>query len=85
LGLAFAEELIPRTHNLEVLEQLCARSLPTWQIPPFNLAKLTLYAVEARYDVAFWPDERETANALAVAQAVRHAVVAVLPPNVVPS
>jgi HEPN domain-containing protein len=83
-ALAFAEEAIPRTHNLEVLEQLCARAFPTWQIAKLDLTKVTAYAVEGRYDSEFWPDDNETKQALAVAEAVRFAVVAVLPPSAIP-
>ena len=83
-ALAFAEEAIPRTHNLEALEQLCVRVYPGWQIAMLDLTRVTAYAVEGRYDSEFWPDDNETKQALAVAEAVRLAVVAVLPPGTIP-
>ena len=82
--LAYAESEIPRTHNLEDLEKLCAQAVTNWDIRGAAVSKLTRYAVEGRYEFDFWPDESETTAALAIAQAVRDAVVAVLPSRAIP-
>jgi HEPN domain-containing protein len=82
--LAFAEEPIPRTQNLELLVDMCVRLFPRLELDGLDLASLTRYAVEGRYDFDFWPDESETANAFSIAQIVRDAVVAVLPANAIP-
>lgn len=83
-AIAFAEGPIPRTHNLEILDRLCRVAFPTWNIATLAFARVTSYAVEARYDSEFWPDEQEAIEALTVAETVRISVVAVLPPTAVP-
>ena len=72
----------PKTHNLRVLLQvICARG-------PFNVAveavlSLSRYPVESRYPGDWDPIEREDAErAVGVACAVRSAVRALLPPEV---
>jgi HEPN domain-containing protein len=57
--LALLEQPIPRTHNLEELQQLCLTLTPALQLTGVDLAELTPYAVQLRYDFEFWPD-RET-------------------------
>src|SRR5438309_8921513 len=59
--LAFMEQPIPRTHNLEELQQLCMTLVPTLHLADIDLAELTPYAVQLRYDFEFWPD-REAAE-----------------------
>lgn len=77
--LAFMEQPIPRTHNLEELQQLCLTLVPILELTDVDLVDLTPYAVQLCYDFEFWP-ERETAEqALNVAECVRIAVLAVVP------
>lgn len=55
---------IPRTHNLEELQVICVKALAgttASALEALDLAELTPYAVETRYDAEFWPD-RETAD-----------------------
>lgn len=82
--LAFAEQPIPRTHNLEDLEQICVANTAGWQSVGVDLTELTSYAVHARYDFDFWPDRDTTERALEVAVSVRIATLAALPPRTHP-
>jgi len=79
--LAFAQAPISHTHNLEDLQAACAR-LPSVAVPPrlssWELADLTPFAVEARYDVEFSPDEPTARHAIALAAEVCAAVRATL-------
>lgn len=79
--LAFAGQPIPRTHNLEDLFQQCRLALPGWSPPSLDLASLTPYAVELRYDFEFWPDHATGTEALEVVDQLRAAVIVVLPPG----
>jgi HEPN domain-containing protein len=83
--LASAGSPIPRTHNLEDLADLCARVLPGWDLPDVEVADLTPYAVELRYDFEFWPDRETAEQALGDAERVRAAVLQALPPNARPT
>ncbi|MPY91068.1 MAG: HEPN domain-containing protein [Luteitalea sp.] len=63
--LAWAGTDVPRMHNLEELQVVCVKALsePTASLlKSLDLAELTPYAVETRYDAEFWPD-RDTADA----------------------
>lgn len=51
--LAFMEQPIPRTHNLEELHQLCIGLVPALQLTNVDLVELTPYAVQLRYDFEF--------------------------------
>ena len=77
--MAFMEQLIPRTHNLEELQQLCITLVPALQLTDVDLAELTPYAVQLRYDFEFWPDQETAEQALNIAERVRVAVLAVVP------
>jgi HEPN domain-containing protein len=77
--LALMEQPIPRTHNLEELQQLCLGLVPTLHLTGIDLAELTPYAVQLRYDFEFWPDRDTTEQALHIAECVRVAVLAVVP------
>ena len=77
--LAFMGQPIPRTHNLEELQQLCLTLVPTLELTNVDLADLTPYAVQLRYDFEFWPDRETAEQALNVAERVRVAVLAVVP------
>lgn len=77
--LAFADQPIPRTHNLEDLDRLCEQAVSNWHIAGVDLTRLTPYAVELRYDFEFWPDQATAEEALQDAKAVRAAVLSILP------
>ena len=77
--LAFMEQPIPRTHNLEELQQLCVSLVPALALTDVDLAELTPYAVQLRYDFEFWPDRETTEQALSIAERVRAAVLATVP------
>jgi HEPN domain-containing protein len=77
--LALMEQPVPRTHNLEELQQLCVEILPPLHLPDVDLAELTPYAVQLRYDFEFWPDRETAQQALHIAERVRVAVLAAVP------
>lgn len=77
--LALMEQPVPRTHNLEELQQLCVELVPPLYLPDVDLAELTPYAVQLRYDFEFWPDRETAQQALHIADCVRVAVLATLP------
>ena len=77
--LAFMEQPIPRTHNLEELQQLCIPLVPALQLTGVDLVELTPYAVQLRYDFEFWPDRETTEQALHIAERVRAAVLTAVP------
>ncbi len=82
--LAFKNQALPHTHNLEDLQQLCIAAEPELEIHDMDLAELTPYAIEMRYDFSFWPDHDTAAQAVNDAEHVRKRVYAVLPANVMP-
>ena len=81
--LAFRGVPFHRTHNLEELQRL-GESLPAWPLAGLDLAELSSYAVEARYDFEFWPDDRTTQEALRLALEVRRLVMEAVPQNARP-
>ena len=75
--LALREVDIPRTHNLEELQARCRTAFPEAlpsELSTADLAVLTPYAVEARYDAEFWPDREAGAGAVSTARQLVHAV-----------
>lgn len=76
--LALHGQPIPRTHDLEEIQERCAQvtALPLNEI---DLADLTGYAVELRYDADFWPDRSTAAEALVLAERVRAVITSALP------
>ena len=81
--LALRGEPFHRTHNLEELQHL-GEALPAWPLPELDLAELSSYAVEARYDFEFWPDRRTTQEAVQLASEVRRLVLGAVPQNARP-
>ena len=77
--LALSEMDIPRTHNLEELQRLCLQQIPEMKIDGMDLAEITPYAVELRYDFEFWPDRQTAEQALEIAEQVRQAALASIP------
>jgi HEPN domain-containing protein len=82
--LAFAGSPIPRTHDLEDIYNLCVATAPALALDRMELSILTPYAVQLRYDMAFWPDQPTAQQALATVARVRAAVLSVLPPSTHP-
>ena len=70
---------IPRTHNLEELQQFCLTLVLALQLTDVDLAELTLYAVQLRYDFEFWPDQETAEEALHIAERVRVAILSAVP------
>ncbi len=77
--LAFLEQPIPLTHNLEELEYLCKDLIPEWPLTGVNLTILTPYAVQLRYDFDFWPDRETAEEALNLSENVRTAILSLVP------
>lgn len=79
--LAVADAPIPRTHNLEELQTLCL-ALPPPEIASgieaLDLSDLTAFAVEARYDIEFWPERVEADAAVVIAAQVCAAVTRIV-------
>ncbi len=81
--LALRGEPFHRTHNLEELQHL-GEALPAWPLAGMDLAELSSYAVEARYDFEFWPDRPTTQEAVRLASEVRRLVLGAVPQNARP-
>ena len=76
--LAFLEEPIPRTHDVEELQRLCLPFAQGSRLGTLDLTVLSDYAVPARYDLEFWPDRETAADALHLAEQVREIVLALI-------
>ena len=81
---AYLEQPIPRTHNLEELQRICASLSPEWSFSDAELSELTSFAIELRYDFEFWPDRETTERALKLVARVREAVCEALPEKAIP-
>jgi|SRR5438445_10344395 len=77
--LALAGRPIPRTHDLVVLNDECLRVAPGLGLDRAELAMLTPYAVQLRYDNDFWPDAPTVQQALEAVERVRAAILLALP------
>jgi len=77
--LHFDEVMIPRTHDLEELQLLCAEFVHSNQFRVLELEELSDYAVSVRYDFEFWPDAVTAREAVDLAEIVRTIVVNTLP------
>lgn len=82
--LAWREQAIPRTHDLEELQRLCVALKPMPELTVVDLTELTAYAVELRYDAEFWPPQPTAREAVALAEKVHALILAQLPPAVRP-
>lgn len=49
-----------------------------------ELKLLTTYAIDSRYALEFWPNREQAAEALAMAERVRRAVLDILPQDLYP-
>ena len=61
------------------LHKLCSELVPPLRFPDVDLAELTPYAVQLRYDFEFWLDRETVQQALHIAECVRVAVLATVP------
>ncbi len=77
--LALHGNAIPRIHDLEELQRQCGDAASWSELSSLDLAELTGYAVELRYDAEFWPPQQTAAEALALAKHVREMVLARVP------
>ena len=82
--LAFHEEPIPKTHDIEELQRLCLPFAKNTRLAEMDLTVLTDYAVPARYDLEFWPDRDTAADALGLAEQVREFVLAIVAKEALP-
>ena len=69
----------PYTHNLAKLIEICAQFDPAFRSLLPLAAPLTPYAVELRYDDAFWPPLETARQARAAAAAIQAFVLKRLP------
>jgi HEPN domain-containing protein len=69
--LTLNRQTFPYTHNLADLVQLCAATDPSFASLVPIVSGLTPYAVQVRYDDAFWPGLEIADEARAAARAVR--------------
>lgn len=81
--LAFYDQPLLRTHDLEELQRLAVASHRNPELMTLDLIEVSDYAVTARYDLQFWPDMETAAEALALAVEVKRIVLAVLPADYV--
>lgn len=82
--MAWREQAIPRTHDLEELQRLCAEQEAMPELAALDLTELTAYGVELRYDTEFWPSQPTASEAVALAERVRALMLAQIPPSARP-
>ena len=82
--LAWHEQAIPRTHDLEELQRLCVGMESMPELSMLDLTELTAYAVELRYDAEFWPPQPTAREAVLIAEKVRQVIRGTLPPSATP-
>jgi HEPN domain-containing protein len=68
--LAFHEQPIPRSHDLDELQRLCLTVYPDPKLAAFDLAEATDYAVSLKYDIEFWPEKSTAERAVILATGV---------------
>jgi len=82
--LAYVEELIPKTHDIEELQRLCLLFAPSSKLVALDLTVLSDYAVPSRYDLEFWPDRETATEGLHLAEQVREFVLAIVSKEALP-
>lgn len=82
--LAWREQAIPRTHDLEELQRLCIELEPIPELTALDLTEMTGYAVELRYDAEFWPSQLTAGEAVGVAEKVRTIILGRVPADARP-
>ncbi len=76
--LAFYDQPLPRTHDLEELQRLVLAARASKELAGLDLFEASDYAVMARYDLQFWPDAETATGALSLAADVRRITLAML-------
>lgn len=76
--LSFNGVIFPRTHDIEELLVLCAKINKQFLDLIDETIFLTDYAVELRYDVEFWPEDRDVKIAFEAANRIKQLVLSVL-------
>ena len=76
--LAYFDEPIPKTHDIEEVQQLCLPFAKNSRLAEMDLTVLSDYAVPARYDLEFWPERETAADAMGLAEQVRELVLALV-------
>lgn len=74
--LAFFGQPIPKTHDVEELQELCRSCTDTRDLDRMDLDMLTDYAVSGRYDFDFWPGSESAREALGIVEQIRNIVLA---------
>jgi len=82
--LAFLEEPIPKTHDIEELQRLCLPFAGHSRLTSMDLTVLSDFAVPARYDLEFWPERETAADALRLAEQVREIVLTLVSEEALP-
>ena len=80
--LAFNEQPIPRTHDLEELAQLCISVNPLPELQSLDLESLSDYAVEIRYDFESWPSLEIAQEASQKAEKIGQVMLSYLPASI---
>ena len=75
---------IPRTHDLEELQNQCLQEVEIQGLRDLDLSELTGYAVELRYDAEFWPPQGTAREALELAVKVKTCILGALPDSAKP-
>ena len=69
---------------MEELQRLCLQSEPLKGLEGLDLARLTPYAVQTRYDFEFWPDREVALATVELAEEVTAIVLSQVPPEAKP-
>lgn len=77
--LAYHGQPIPKTHDLQDLQQACLEIVPIDDLQKIDLTEITDYAVEIRYDLEFWPESELANEAIQIAEKVKKIILTVLP------
>ena len=77
--LAYTGAEIPRTHNLAELGEAAMRVSSGFEVDIDDLAGITPFAVELRYDPDFWPDRETAVDAIAKARVLRAQAEGLIP------
>ncbi len=77
--LAFHDKPIPKTHDLEELQQLCLDISSIPSLEKLDFTEVTNYAVEIRYDLEFWPERELAQEGIEMAKKVLKIIRQILP------
>lgn len=77
--LAYYEQPIPRTHDLEEIQELCCEIESMPELAALDLETLSDYAIQVRYDFEIWPEQDVAQNAIDVAKQVKVIITTKLP------